>query len=68
MGDQTKQAWKCPYICIKCNKRGTFGEREREKVKREWGKERERERERMRKREMRDREGFGILYSVTYYP
>ena len=54
-----KQGWKCPYICINCNKRGTFGDRKRERksfgilytvyllsiVKIKWEIERKRERE-----------------------
>ena len=28
-----KQGRKCPYICINCNKRGTFRDRKREREK-----------------------------------
>ena len=48
-----KQGRKLPLICIKCNKRVTFGKRKREK-------ERERDWERERKKK---RDSFGILYT-----
>ena len=67
-----KQGRKRSYICFKCNKRGTFGEKkegEREKKReREGGRERERERGREREREKeREREGGRERYIHTIW-
>ena len=68
-GVYNKQGRKHPYICIKCNKRGTFGER-KERERKRFGilytgyllsivkikREKERERKREKKREREEKE------------